>query len=226
MMISRTLLAALAFSLSASPAVVSADASPSPVATLAPTATAPEQPFIDTATKDLEAMYPTAAAAEKAGYLRYTYEDKSGSISYANLKWTSADADHPSQLWYDVKGRLLGADYSVPYTKRPPTLFGMDPQRWSEFGAHVHYGLIAPDGSVTFGATGGKKFVAAGGSIADPTAAQLVAAGIAKSTKDVKFVFEFPHIWDLEIWVLPNPSGPFAEMNPNVKAVHPVMDDM
>jgi len=219
----RSLFAALALSLV--PAVASADASPSPAATLAPTATAAEAPFIAKATKYLEATYPTAAGAEKAGYVRYTYEDKSGSISYANFKASKPDFKHPSQLWYDVKGRLLGADYSVPYTTKRPMLFGMDPQRWREFGAHVHYGLIGPGGAITYGATGGKVQQPAPVSIEHPTAAQLAAGGIAKSPKDVKFVFEFPHIWDIEVWILPNPNGAFAEFNPHVKAVHPQSDD-
>jgi hypothetical protein len=216
----RTIIAALV--LAALPALAQAQASPSPAASLSPAPEAAEQPFIAQATKDLEARYPTAADAVKAGYFRYTNEDKSGSISYANLKWTSTDADTPSQLWYDVNGRLLGADYSVPYAAERPNLFGIDPARWGEFHAHVHYGLVAPDGTISLGGAGGKKFTSTGGDIANPTAAQLVAAGIAKSPSDVKFVFAFPHIWDLEVWILPNASGAFAELNPAVKPVHPM----
>ena len=33
---------------------------------------------------------------------------------------------------------------------------------------------------------------------------------------DVTTIFEFPTIWDLIVWVKPNPSGAFAEKNPNV----------
>jgi hypothetical protein len=216
----RTIVAALL--LGALPTLAQAQTSPAPAASLSPVPSAGEQPFVAQATKDLEAKYPTAADAEKAGYIRYTNEDKSGSISYADLKWTSSDVDHPSQLWYDVNGRLLGADYSVPYGTERPNLFGMDPARWGEFHAHVHYGLVAPDGTIAFGATGGKKFTSTGGDLANPTPAQLVAAGIAKSPSDVKFVFAFPHIWDLEVWVLPNANGAFAELNPAVKPVHPM----
>jgi hypothetical protein len=185
---------------------------------LPPTPTASEAPFVAKATTDIEKLYPNPAAAEKAGYLRYTDEDETGAISYANRKWTSADADHPSQLWYDVSGRLLGVDYSVPLTSTKPHLFGMDPARWQTFPAHVHYGLAGPNGTTIYGATGGSKFTASGGSISAPTADQLVAAKIAKSPSDVRFVFPFPGIWDLEFWILPNSSGAFADKNP---AVHP-----
>jgi hypothetical protein len=185
-------------------------------AALPNTPAASEAPFVQKATTDIEKLYPTPAAAEKAGYLRYTDEDDTGAISYANRKWTSVDADHPSQLWYDVKGRLLGVDYSVPLTAAKPHLFGMNPARWQAFTPHVHYGLVGPNGTTIYGATGGPKFKAVGGSISAPTAAQLVAAKIAKSPSDVRFVFPFPGIWDLEFWILPNANGAFADKNPSV----------
>ena len=62
--------------------------------------------------------------------------------------------------------------------------------------------------------------------VADRARVVLVAAGIAKSESDVKFVFEFPAIWDLTVWVLPNPSGAFADKNPNVKPVNPPKSGM
>jgi hypothetical protein len=125
-----------------------------------------------------------------------------------------------------VKGRLLGADYSVPHSDNPPHLFGIDPARWQTFGEHIHYGLKAPGGTIVYGATSVKRLIAAGGDAAHPTPADLVKAGIAKSPSEVAFVFQFPAIWDLEVWVLPNPSGAFAAGNPNVKPVNPVKDDM
>ena len=170
---------------------------------------------------DLTARFPTPADAEKAGYLKYTDEDDTGAISYANRMWTSPDEKHPSQLWYDAKGRLIGADFSVPYTDAPPHLFGVEPSRWTKFGRHEHYGLTGSNGTTTFGATGAKKISAAGGDPAKPTAANLVALGIAKKPSDVAFVFEFPAIWDLPVWVIPNASGAFAEKNPAVKPVNP-----
>jgi len=203
------LLAVLAFAMMA-PALAQ-DATP------APPANAAEAAFVAKIQADLTKRFPTAAAAEHAGYLRFGDEDDTGSISYANREWTSADAAHPSQLWYDVNGRLLGADYSVPYTDARPTLWGIDPSRWSRFGFHIHYGLVAPGGATKYGAIGAKKYAAAAGDSAHPDAAGLVKAGVATTTDQVKFVFPFPAIWDLQVWVLPNPAGAFAEKNPNVK---------
>ena len=62
---------------------------------------------------------PNRTDAKKAGYLRYTPEDETGAISYANLQWQSADIRHPSQLWYDKNGLLFGADYSISLAENP-----------------------------------------------------------------------------------------------------------
>ena len=180
--------------------------------------TAAESPFVAKISEDLNARFPTPETAIKAGFIRFTDEDDTGAISYANREWTSSDPAHPSQLWYDVRGRLVGADYSVPYdAAKPPVLFGLDPSRWQHFGAHVHYGLIGPNGSTTYGATGAEAMAKAGSSVDHPTADALVAAGLAKKPGDVRFVFGFPAIWDVSVWVLANPDGAFAEKNPNLK---------
>jgi hypothetical protein len=47
-----------------------------------------------------------------------------------------------------------------------------------------------------------------------------VKVGAVDSPERVATVFLFPHIWDVTIWVLPNPDGPFADKNPNVKPSH------
>ena len=181
-----------------------------------------EAAFVAKITADLTARFPTPDAARKAGYMRYTDEDDTGAISYANLRWTSVDAAHPSQLWFDVKDRLIGADYSVPKTgdKPPADLFGLRPERWQDFHAHVHYALATPTGT-TYGGAGAKTMAKGGGSITNPTANALVAAGIAKKASDVRFVFAFPAIWDTAIWLVPNPDGAFAEKNPDVKPAKP-----
>jgi len=181
---------------------------------------ASETAFVKSIQADLMARFPHASDAEKAGYVRYTSEDDTGAISYANMQWTS-DPTHPSQLWYDVKGKLLGADYSVPYAAEAPNLWGIEPSRWQRFGAHVHYGLAGAGGTTVYGATGQKAIAKAGGSMDHPTAATLVAAGLAKNASDVTFVFTFPAIWDLQVWLVPNPKGAFAESNPDVKPAHP-----
>ncbi len=97
-----------------------------------------ETAWVQQVTKDLNTRFPTPADAVKAGYFRYTNEDSTGAISYANLEWNSAKDPanpQPSQLWYDVNGHLLGADYSVPLkdSATKPTLWGLNAGRWSEF---------------------------------------------------------------------------------------------
>jgi len=189
--------------------------SPKPVGT--------ETAFVTGIQKDLQARFPTPADAEKAGYFRYTNEDKTGAISYANLNWNSTDPQHPSQLWYDVNGNLLGADFSVPITDAnaatPPKLWGVNPARWDKFGRpHVHYVLKNADGTMKYGAaTRGKTFTDAGGDLSNPQPATIVKLGLAKNESDVAKVFTFPALWDLIVWVKPNPSGAFAEANPLVK---------
>ncbi len=130
----------------------------------------------------------------------------------------------PSQLWYDVRGRLIGADYSVlqetvPKGGKPATL-GIDPKRFSHNGAHIHYvtcaratGVCAYGKSVTV-----KRYAKYnGGRFEHPTAAGLVRAGAVKNAADVSRVFLYRGIYDVSVWVVPNPLGQFAEKNPAVK---------
>ena len=204
-------------------------AQPAPTATLSPVATGSEAVFVKGIQKDLMARFPTAADAEKAGYFRYTNEDEDGAISYANLHWQSGDPQHPSQLWYDVHGNLLGADFSVEQSTSPapPSLWGVNYRRWISFREHVHYILTGPGGKEIYGATSAKKFLQAGGNVDDPQAATLVKMGIAKDVAQVKRVFLFPSVWDLIVWVKPNPDGAFADKNPLViPSANAEKDDM
>jgi hypothetical protein len=185
-----------------------------------------EVAFVQSVTKDLNARYATPADAEKAGYFRYNNEDKTGAISYADNQWNSAaDPAHPqpSQLWYDVKGRLLGADFSVPLTAQnsasPPKLWNLDPGRWFKIRrAHVHYVLKNGEGDAPYGhAVHADDYTKAGGNLDKPTAEPLVKLGKVQSADDVAKVFTFPAQWDVEVWLTPNPLGAFAQTNPLVK---------
>jgi hypothetical protein len=209
-----------------------------PVATPAPMSpqpTAAERPFIAKIQTDIPARFAKIADAQKAGFFQYTGEDKTGAISYVNLKvWNSVDIDMPNQLWYDANGRLLGVDYTILESqspKPPATLFGfaIDPARWVHRAAHMHFGFTAPDGSLKFGAMPVPKFTDAGGVPSENQAdipankAALVKAGVPGVTNpdQVKFVFLHPAMWDLIPWVLPNPDGAWADANPNVKPAPP-----
>ncbi len=203
------------FALTGTPAFA---ATPAPQATLSPVPQGTEVTFVKAIQSDLMARFPTTQDAEKAGYFRYTNEDEDGAISYANLHWQSGNSQSPSQLWYDVHGNLLGADFSVLQSgsPSPPATWGVNYRRWVSFREHIHYILAGPNGTEIYGATSPKKFLAAGGNVDDPQAATLVKMNIAKSTADVKRVFLFPSIWDLIVWVKPNPAGAFAAKNPLV----------
>ena len=180
---------------------------------------ASEKQFVASIQADLTKRFPTAADAQKAGYIRYTNEDETGAISYANMRWQSGDIQHPSQLWYDKNGKLLGADFSVQTDSNTrPNLFGVNPGRWVEFDDHVHWVGRNANGQLTYdNYIMADKFKASGGDPAHPTAADLERMHKVTSASNVVSVFDMPRIWDLIVWVKPNPNGAFAEKNPLVK---------
>ena len=195
-----------------------------PMATAAPTQapmTATEQAFYTTASATLAKLYPTVADAQKAGYFRFNNEDRSGAISYENPAYfDSPDAGHPQQLWYDVNGRLLGADFSQTVASAPngPTLFGLQPARFHKIPLHVHYAVKKPDGTIDYGLfVRAADFTAAGLDPLHPKAADLVKLGKVTSPDHVVFVFALLNNYDAQMWVIPNPAGQFADLNPNVK---------
>lgn len=180
-----------------------------------------ENAFVGSMTADLMQRYPTASDAEKAGFMRYTAEDETGAISYVNVhQWQSGDVHHPSQLWYDKNGLLLGADYSVLVSTSAgrPQLWGVNPGRWVEFDGHVHWVTKDPaTGQMSYDHwTGDAAFSAAGGTPEHPRATTLVTMKKVGNASDVVTIFHFPSIWDLIVWVKPNPKGAFAGTNPTV----------
>ena len=180
-----------------------------------------EAAFVKDVQSDLQSRFPTAADADKAGYFRYTNVDKSGAISYTNHDWQSTDWRHPSQLWYSPDGRLLGADYSMLKTNSPerPRMWGIEPQRWIPLPAHVHYITVDENGALGYGHyVLAEKFAAAGGDPDNPQPETLVKLGAVKSASEVKKIFFFPALWDVQVWVIKNPNGAFAALNPLVQA--------
>ncbi len=208
---------------------VAATPTASPAPTAAPAESASEKAFVASITSDLQSRFATTSQASAAGYFRYTDEDQTGAISWVNTKYWQSDETHPSQLWYDAAGHLIGADFSVlqSNSKAAPTVWGVSPSRFLDFSpAHVHFAVKTSSG-LRFGGVGDKTMAKVGGSVSNPTAADVVKIsklarwsklGIPapKSAADVAFVFEFPAIWDLQVWLVPNPLGAFAEHNPNV----------
>lgn len=202
----------------------------SPAPTAAPAESASEQQFVASVTADLQNRFSTTDKASAAGYFRYTNEDDTGAISWVNTKSWASDQTHPSQLWYDANGRLIGADFSVLQSTSAarPNVWGVSPSRFVDFSpAHVHFAIKTASG-LAYGGAGSKTVTKVGGSVDNPTASDVVKIsklsrwkrlGIPKpkSVSDVAFVFSFPAIWDLQVWLVPNPLGAFAEHNPNVK---------
>ena len=180
-----------------------------------PTYTGPlsrsEAQFLASVQRDLSARFSHVSDAEKAGYVRYTGVDDTGAISYANQQWTS-DPTHPSQLWYDVNGNLMGADFSVPRPNEEPRpqIWGINPGRWYEFNGHIHFVVKQPDGKMLYDQwIWNKDFLAAGGSLTNPSPQTVVKLGRAPNSTSVTTIFEFPTLWDLIVWVKPNAKGPF-----------------
>jgi hypothetical protein len=217
----RTVLALAVAALLLSPALGSAQGMP--MATSAPNAaqlTPVEQQFYDRAAATLRRLYPNPPTAEKAGYFRFANEDRTGAISYVNPNYFNSPEDsHPQQLWFDVNGRLLGADFSQTVAAHPiPTLFELQRARFHHIPLHIHFGLKNPDGSIRYGLfVPAPAYTAAGGDALHPTADILVKMGKAASAAQVAFVFALLENWDAQMWVIPNPAGQFADANPNVK---------
>jgi hypothetical protein len=194
--------------------------------TAAPAPSAAEAAFLAKVMTGLPKRYPTPQAAMTAGYVRYTNEDETGAISYVNTKaWDTTDPLVPAQLWYDVKGRLIGADFSArrsaDATPAPkparPSLFGIDPLRVITIGAHVHYVTCdKATGKCSYGKAVGAKKYAAVGDVEHPTADGLVKVGAVKDAASVSTVFLYPAIYDVSVWIVPNPLGQFADKNPAV----------
>jgi hypothetical protein len=217
----RSTLVSLAFAASALVGTIAA--TPAPEASISPHPQGTEIAFVKAISTDLQSRFPNPEAAEAAGYFRYTNVDEDGAISYVNLHWQSGNPRQPSQLWYDAKGNLLGADFSTMQSASPgpPQVWGVDYRRWTSFREHIHYVLNEPDGTQKYGGVSPTKFAAAGGNVDDPKPQTLVKMGLAKSVDEVAHVFLFPSIWDLIVWVKPNPAGAFASSNPDVMVSSP-----
>jgi hypothetical protein len=179
---------------------------------------AAEQRFVTLVRQDVAVRFPTVADAERAGYKRYTPEDGTGAISYANGHWDSSKNRQPSQLWYDRHGRLLGADFSVPTSKSgSPNVWGVNPGRWIILPDHVHIVTRWADGSMHFGGILTTTLAKAGIAPQALTPHVLEKIGRVRDAKTVILILRFPRIYDLQVWIAPNPNGAFSMTNPAVK---------
>jgi hypothetical protein len=170
-----------------------------------------ETQFLQSVQSDLLKRFPHVSDAIKAGYVRYTSPDDTGAISYANQQWSS-DPTHPSQLWYDKDGNLMGADFSVlrPNGEPRPQLWGINQGRWFEFNGHVHYVIREPDGTMVYdGWIWDPDFAKAGGDPNHPSPDIVAKLGRVPSANYISTIFNFPTLWDLIVWVKPHAAGQF-----------------
>jgi hypothetical protein len=190
-----------------------AGASPTPT----PTADPAEAAFIADVTKVLQAKYPTTQSASKAGYFQMTRLEDDGTAIWFNGQWGSAVSKYaPNFLWYDKNDKLAGLDYQyeVSVYPSPPgqSVYPVMPSRWTTIDAHMHLAYKLPDGTLKL-----RGAQALPNQTRDPTAAQLRAANLLPPGATLLWALYHPKTWDLGFWLVPNPTGPFADLNPLVK---------
>ena len=174
-----------------------------------------EAAFIARVSKALHARYPTAAEAQTAGYMRMTPVGKDGTSIFFNHRFSGMDALHPNFLWYDRRGKLMGLDYEYPVNswRSPPgpDVYPVSPSRWTTVGEHVHFAYRTPAGTIRMRGTRVRPNLK--GTIG---AAQLRADGLLPSGATFLWAYYHPKCWDLGFWLVRNPSGAFADLNPLV----------
>jgi hypothetical protein len=175
-----------------------------------------EAAFIADVTKALQAKYPTTTAATAGGYSQMTRLGSDGTAIWFNDKWDANVSKYaPNFLWYDKHGKLAGLDYQYTVSGHPQPPAGLYPvkaSRWVAIPAHMHFAYKMPDG--TMKRRGAKALK---GETDDPTAAELKAAKLLPPNATLVWAHYHPKTWDLGFWLVPNPNGAFADLNPNVK---------
>ncbi len=192
-------------------------ASPKPSPTPTPTANPSEAAFIADVTKALQAKYPTTAEATAAGYYQMTRLEDDGTAIWFNDKWGDKVSKYaPNFLWYDKNDKLVGLDYQYQVSSNPSPpgadVYPVMATRWTQIDAHMHFAYKLPDGTI-------KRRGAATlpNEATDPTAAQLKSAKLLPANATLLWAHYHPKTWDLGFWLVPNPNGAFADLNPLVK---------
>ena len=189
---------------------------PAAKSTPAPTPAPAEAAFIADVTRTLQAKYPTTAAATTAGYYQMTRLEDDGTAIWFNNKWDANVSKYaPNFLWYDKNGKLVGLDYQYTVSanpKPPASAYPVKASRWSTIPPHMHFAYKLPNGTVKR-----RGAMLLKGETADPTAAQLKAAKLLPANASLMWAHYHPKSWDLGFWLVPNPNGAFADLNPLVK---------
>ena len=188
------------------------------VAATSPPLTASEKAFVAQTSASLNAKYPTTTSARSAGFtMLFDTIGDDNTYDWTNMSFTGVAPDSPNFLWYDRHGHLAGVDWEFPTSGSAPApklaAFPVLAARWVKIPEHVHYAYTV-NGKMKYGVTKATPALRTGAI----TAPELRANG-AKLPSDAKLSWAMYHpaVWDLAMWTVPNPSGPFADKNPNVK---------
>ena len=192
---------------------MSKPASPAPV----PRPNAAERAFVADVTSALQSKFATTGEASAAGYYRMTRLEPDGTVIWFNGKWDGAVSKYePNFLWFDKNGKLVGLDYeyltSTNLKPPGPAVYPVMASRWTTIDPHIHFAYKKPDGTIVRRGAAVLPHVKG-----DPDAAELRAAKLLPANATLLWSHYHPKTWDLGFWVVPNPSGAFAELNPLVK---------
>lgn len=180
--------------------------------------TGSEKAFVVKTSATLNAKYPTTATAKAAGFgMLFDEIGADNTYDWTNYGFSNVTPDHPNFLWYDRHGHLAGVDWEFPasgYASAPNIpAFPVRASFWVKIPEHVHYSYTV-NGKTRYGVAKAKPALRTMKITAD-----MLRANGARLPKDATLVWAMYHpaVWDLAMWTVPNPSGPFADKNPNVK---------
>lgn len=174
-----------------------------------------EQAFVDRVSTLLIQEYPTRSAAQAYGYTDLTGKiDSDNTYNLTDMDFSNVTLARPNFLWFDRKGNLAGTDYEFPKSAypKPPAQFPVNASRWTSIDAHVHLAYTL-NGKTVYAEAPAKENLQK----AKLTSSDLKADGLLPDGATLKWAMYHPDVWDLALWVVPNPRGAFAEDNPLVK---------
>ena len=182
-----------------------------------PKPNAAEAAFVNRVTGELFAKYPTADKALAAGYIQLTDVGDDGTAIYFNMTYSKIALMHPNFLWYDRHGKLAGLDYEYDtntwHDPPGPKTYPVLRERWTIIRAHLHFAYRSATGAVKLRGARLRPNVKG-----DPiTAEQLRADGLLPKGATLLWAHYHPKTWDLGFWLVPNPNGAFADLNPRVR---------
>ncbi len=176
-----------------------------------------ELTFISGVQQKLLAKYPNASDALKAGFIQMTGIGDDGTAIYFNRRFDGIDSVHPNFLWYDRNAKLVGLDYEYPVAKSPSppstSAYPVLPRRWTTVATHVHFAYRIGDGPVQ------RKGARVRPNLTGETitAQQLREDKLLPNHATLLWAYYHPKCWDLGFWLVPNPNGAFAELDPLIR---------